>query len=93
MKNTGSLAKKILGMGGVCLFYPTPRHEVLLEASEDGVEVSLDVYLGEDDGEPSDTRAESFESVEAALEGFKIDGKPLCECGGEPMPPFTPTCP
>ena len=90
MKKTESLAKKIRDMGGVCMFMPSPRHEVLLESSDEGVEVSLDVYTEATDDEPADSRAERFDSIEAALEGFLIDGKPLCECGGEPTAPFVP---
>lgn len=84
-------AKKIHDMGDVCLFYPSQLHEVLLEASPDGVEVSLDTYPDEDSDKPTESRTEKFDSVAAALEGFTIDGKPLIDCGGEPMPPFTPT--
>ena len=90
-KSSEEIAKKIHDMGDVCLFYPSPLREVLLEASPDGVEVSLDVYASADSDEPTDTRTEKFDSVAAALEGFTIDGKPLIDCGGEPMPPFTPT--
>ncbi len=72
------------------MFYPTPLHEVLLEATAGGVEVSLDEYADAESEEPNVTRTEHFASVKDALEGFAIDGKPLYACGGEPMPPFTP---
>ena len=91
MKKSEALAKKIRDMGGVCVFYPTPRHTVLVEDSGEAVDVSLDVYpKGEGDAEPIETRDESYTTLEDALEGFTIDGKPLCECGGEPKPPVTP---
>ena len=86
-------AKKIADMGGVCVFYPTPRHVVLFEKSGDGVEVSLDTYKDADSEEPAETRTERFSGVKDALEGFKIEGRPLFECGGEPLPPVTPATP
>lgn len=91
--NAKSLARKIRDMGGICMFYPTPRHIVFLEASDGGVEVSVDEYSGgvEDDGEPAASRTESFGSVEAAVAGFSIDGKTLMDYGCEPELPFAPT--
>ena len=87
-----SLAKKIQDMGGTCEFHPTPRHIVLLEESDGGVEVSVDEYPegAADDAEPTASRTESFDSVEAAVAGFRIDGKPLVDYGCEPKPPVTP---
>ena len=91
MNKRDSLAKKIRDIGGVCFLYPTSRHNVLIETSKDGVEVSLDVYGNEKADEPTDTRAEKFETLESALEGFMIDGKPLCDFGCDPVEPFVPT--
>ena len=91
MKKSESLANTIRGMGGTCMFFPKPRHTVLLETTGEGVAVSLDIFPeGYEDAEPIESRTENFGGLEEALERFTIDGKPLCECGGEPTAPFIP---
>ncbi len=92
MDRIGKMASKIIALGGACFMTVSQsgfHAEYAIDANRvlnDGVTIGETVYKSAafDDDEVISEREEVFSSLEDALTGFIVNGKPIGECGFEP---------